>query len=286
MSFLGVGVATIDSLPVAQWNDCKLILKRLIKHNTEAHESAAKAGKELGVLLEYFPISAWLQVADVTTRPLIYVQVPEVKEIINQAQAVIDKKKPKEGESPIREIVEEQNLPNMLLLKHVWGYNKEDIGKKTVSAIIYKYLKERMFSKEHVTTTFLATRFATTSSTLHKHIVGMKYKGGAQPEKYRYGESEEWTRKQTTEDTETDKNKGKGVGKKSGKKRDAAEIPEETSKPRKRRKQDGDDDDGGEGTSRPRRKRGRDEDDDDEDDNNRDKPLKPPVTSKGLVIRN
>ena len=40
--------------------DCKQILKRLVKHNTEAHESAVKAGKELEALLDYFPISAWL----------------------------------------------------------------------------------------------------------------------------------------------------------------------------------------------------------------------------------
>ena len=29
--------ATIDTLPVAQRNDCKQILRHLIKHNTEAH---------------------------------------------------------------------------------------------------------------------------------------------------------------------------------------------------------------------------------------------------------
>ena len=98
-------------------------------------------------LLEYFPILAWLQVADATTRPLVYVQVLEVVEIVKQVLAVIDKKKPKEGESPIKEIVEEQNLPDMMLLRHMWGYGKDDVGKKTIAAIIYKYLKERMFPK-------------------------------------------------------------------------------------------------------------------------------------------
>ena len=146
-------------------------------------------------LLEYFPILAWLQVADAMTRPLVYVQVPEVVEIVKQVQAMIDKKKPKEGESPIKEIVEEQNLLDMMLLRHMWGYGKDNVGKKTVTAIIYKYLKERMFLKEHVTTAFLSTKFATTSSTLHKYIVWMKYKGGAPPGKYRYEELEEWTRR-------------------------------------------------------------------------------------------
>ena len=111
-----VARSTIDSLPTAQRNDCKQILRCLIKHNTEAHESAAKAGKELMALLEYFPILAWLQVADAMTRPLVYVQVLEVVEIVKQVQAVIDKK-PKEGELPIKEIVEEQNLPDMMLLR-------------------------------------------------------------------------------------------------------------------------------------------------------------------------
>ena len=72
----------LGNLPTAQKNDCKQILRRLIKHNTEAHESAVKAGKELVALLDYFPISAWLQVADAMTRPLIYVQVSEVVEIV------------------------------------------------------------------------------------------------------------------------------------------------------------------------------------------------------------
>ena len=77
--------STIDPLPVAQRNDCKQILRCLIKHNTEAHKSAAKAGKELMALLDYFPISTWLQVvAKVTTRPLIYVQMPEVVKIVKQ----------------------------------------------------------------------------------------------------------------------------------------------------------------------------------------------------------
>ena len=92
-----------------------------MKHNTEAHESTTKAGRELMELLEYFLISSWLQVADATTRPLIYVQVPEVVEIVKQVKEVIDKKKQKEGELLIDEVVVEQNLPDMMLLKHVWG---------------------------------------------------------------------------------------------------------------------------------------------------------------------
>ena len=112
----------LDKVPTAQKNDCKQILKRLVRHNTEAHESAVKAGKELEALLDYFPISAWLQVADAMTRPPVYVQVPEVVEIVKQAQDVIDKEKPKEGEAPIDEIIMEQNVPDMLQLKNVWGY--------------------------------------------------------------------------------------------------------------------------------------------------------------------
>ena len=91
-----------------------------------------------------------------TIRPLIYVQVPEVVEIVKQAQDVIDKKKPKEGEEPIDEIIMEQNVPHMLQLKNIWGYGREDIGKKTVSAIIYKYLMKRMIPKQHIPTNFLS----------------------------------------------------------------------------------------------------------------------------------
>ena len=143
-------------------------------------------------LLEYFLISTWLQVADVATRPLVYVQVPEVVEIVREAQAVIDRKKPREGETVIHEIVIKQNLLDMRNLKQEWGYGKDDIGKKTVAAIIYKYLKEQMFPKAHVTTAYLAEKFDSESSTLHKYVVGMKYKGGA-PLGTSYKASEDWS---------------------------------------------------------------------------------------------
>ena len=65
-------------------HNCKQMLKCLIKYNTEAYESAAKVGREFLGLLEYFPISAWLQVADAIMRPLVYVQEPEVVEIVRQ----------------------------------------------------------------------------------------------------------------------------------------------------------------------------------------------------------
>ena len=52
----------------------------------------------------------------------------------------------------------------MAHLCHVWGYDGDDIGKKTVSAIIYKYLKQQMFLKAHVPTAFLSVKFMMTSS--------------------------------------------------------------------------------------------------------------------------
>ena len=270
----------LDNLPTAQKNDCKQILKRLVKHNTEAHESAVKTGKELVALLDYFPISAWLQVADVTTRPLVYVQVPEVVEIVKQAQDVIDKKKPKEGEAPIDEIIMEQNVPDMLQLKNVWGYGREEVSKKTVSAIIYKYLMERMIPEQHVLTVFLSKRFATTESMLHKYIVGTKYKGGAQTGKFKISESEEWTCKQKeceddvnkgasiSGNKDTEKPKGKGIGKKSGRSRDVEEIRGDTSKPKKKKRIEDVDDE------------------EDEEEENCDKPQKKPVMARGIVIRN
>ena len=46
--------------------DVKQMLKRLVKHITESHESTAKAGKELMGLLDYLPLQVWLQVVDMT----------------------------------------------------------------------------------------------------------------------------------------------------------------------------------------------------------------------------
>ena len=141
------------------------MLKRLVKYNTEARESAAKVSKELMGLLEYLSLSAWLQVADAATRPLVNVRIPEVMEIVRESQALIDRKKPRMGESPIEDIVTEQNLPDMMQLRHVRGYGRDDIGKKMVATIVYKYLKEQMFPKAHLTMAFFSLKFAMTGST-------------------------------------------------------------------------------------------------------------------------
>ena len=254
------------------------MLKNLVKYNTEAYESAVKAGKELMGLLDYLPVSVWLEVADTMTQPLVFVQVLEVVEIINEAQAQVDKTKPMEGEVPVEDIIVEQNLPNMSNLKHAWGYNTDEIKKKTVAAIIYKYLKEAMFKKTHVLTIFLSRQFAMVSSMLHKYIVGKKYKGGVAPGSLYKSSTLEYCSRKQQEDPEVNRGasgsgltaaklpKSKGAGKKMGKKRDATEIWGNLSKPSKRKRDT--------------------QDDDDEDDNNRSKPHRAPVTRKGIIIAN
>ena len=95
--------------------------------------------------------------------------------------------------------------------------------------------------------------------------------------KFKISESEEWTRKQKECEDDvnkgasgsgtkgTEKPKGKGVRKKSGKSRDAAEIRDNTSKPKKK-------------------SRIVDVDDEEEEDHN--KPQKKSVTARGIVIKN
>ena len=62
-------------------------------------------------------------------------------------------------------------ISTMVYLKYTWGYDATDKGKKTVVAIIYKYLKEEMFEgKEHVRTAVLSVKFAMKSSTLHRCV--------------------------------------------------------------------------------------------------------------------
>ena len=120
----------METLQRVERMDVKQMLKRLVKHVTESHESAAKAGKELMGLLDYLHLQVWLQVVDMMTRPLVYMQVPKVVETIKEAQNRIDKTKLLEGEVPIDDIIHKQNLPDMAHLQHVWGYDLNDIGEK------------------------------------------------------------------------------------------------------------------------------------------------------------
>ena len=133
-----------------------------------------------------------------------------------------------------------------------------------------------MFLKAHVTTAYLTNKFSAKGSTLHKYIVGMKYKiGGASGTTYKT--SEEWMARQQKEAedvgeagglslTQEDLPASRGTGKKSGKKRDAAEIRGDSSKPKKKSKDN-------------------DNKDVDEDED-RNKPSKAPVTRRGIVIHN
>ena len=98
--------------------------------------------------------------------------------------------------------------------------------------------------------------------------------------KFKISESEEWTRKQKEREDDvnkgasgsgmksTEKPKGKGIRKKLGKRRDAAEIRDDTSKPKKKRRIEDVDD----------------KEDKEEEDHN--KPQKKPVTVRGIIIRN
>ena len=65
-----------------------------------------------------------------------------------------------------------------------------------------------------------------------------------------------------------------------------AEIREETSKPRRKRKDVDDDDNDQPGTSKPKKKRREVDHDKEEEKEELDRPLKPPVTARGLVIWN
>ena len=75
-------------------------------------------------------------------------------------------------------------------------------------------------------------------------------------------------RKNTTQVHRRNQIQGKGVGKKSGRSRHAAEIRDDTSKPKKKKRIVDVDD----------------EEDEEEEDCN--KPRKKPVTARGIVIKN
>ena len=76
----------------------------------------------------------------------------------------------------IMTIMEAKNLP---FLPMAWGYRVEGRVKKVIAGIIYKYVKDQMYEGKIATpVTEVSEKYALNATTMNRHILGKKYKGG------------------------------------------------------------------------------------------------------------
>ena len=242
----------------SDWNEIKrknflLTMKKVMGNMAVAHRMVADASQEMLNLLDEIDLPLWVKLADITMRPLVHLEIPEVTIMCEEAKQVCKANEQSwDHTTKITKIMECQCLP---FLPTAWGYDRAGRAKKVVAGIIYKYVKDRMYDgKVETPVTEVSEKFGFNATTINRHILGKKYAGGKasgsgtarrpaavkrtaveQKIKDRASASaskpatERPVEKSTVEgDDDDETTKSKGKGKSSGTKRSAKEIRDES----------------------------------------------------------
>ena len=240
------------------WSEIKrknfiLTIKKVMGNMTVAHRMVAEASQEMLNLLDEIDLPLSLKLADITMRPLVHLEIPEVTIMCEEAKQVCKANEQSwDQTTKITTIMEGQCLP---FLPTAWGYDREGRAKKVVAGIIYKYVKDCMYEgKVETTAKEVSEKFGFNATTMNRHILGKKYAGGkasgsgtarrpaavkrpAVEQKIKDSASASGSKSSTKrpvekstvedDDEETTK-KSKGKGKSSGTRRSAQEIRDES----------------------------------------------------------
>ena len=132
----------------ADWSELKrknfkLTMKKVMGNMAVAHRMVADASKEMVSLLDEMELPMWMKLSDMTMRPLMHIEVPEVTVLCEEARQISKANQHTWNQSTkVTTIMEAQNLP---FLPTAWGFRVEDRAKKVIAGLIYKYLKDQMY---------------------------------------------------------------------------------------------------------------------------------------------
>ena len=166
----------------SDWNEVKrknflLTMKKVMGNMTIAHRMVADASQEMVNLLDEIELPLWVKLADITMRPLVHLEIPEVVIMCEEARQVCKANEQTwDQTTKITTIMESQCLP---FLPTAWGYDREGRAKKVVAGIIYKYVKDCMYEcKVETPAKEVSEKFGFNATTINRHILGKKYAGG------------------------------------------------------------------------------------------------------------
>ena len=236
------------------WSEMKrknfiLAMKKVMGNMTVAHRMVAEASQEMINLLDEIELPLWMKLADMTMRPLVHLEIPEITVMCEEARQISkDNQQHWDQSTKITTIMEARSLP---FLPTSWGYDKEGRAKKVIVGIIYKDVKDRMYDgKIETPATEVSEKYALNATTMNRHILGKKYVGGKasgsgytrKPAAVKVtaterlvDKSKQKTAVQANEEEQSTR-KSKGKGKSSGVKRTAHEIREESTSEQQKQK--------------------------------------------------
>ena len=189
------GVLGEDSLkgktPEEQ-REIRLTIKRFFQHVSRAHEEAACAAGKLVELVDVLDREEFNIIARAGTRPLVAIEFPEVKKLIEDKKEEVRKAEIKEElkSMDIKLIVALQNLPTPL---ERWKDSKVLLPTRYLAAATHYFIYSQAVQEAPMTNKLVAKKFDVSLSTLHRITSGRRYAGGHETTRAQMGEHGEVT---------------------------------------------------------------------------------------------
>ena len=201
-----LGEDTLKGKTPEEQREIRLTIKRFFQHVSRAHEEASCAAGKLAELVEVLDCEEFDIIARVGTRPLVAIELPEVKKLIEDKKEEVRKAEIQEELKgmDIKEIVAVQNLPTSL---ERWKDSKILLPTRYLAAAVHYFIYSQAVQEAPMTNKLVAKKFFVSLSTLHRITSGRRYAGGHETTKAQMGEHGEVTVKVVKK-----KEKGKNSG--------------------------------------------------------------------------
>ena len=172
--------------------DIKMTIKRFFQHVAKSHEEAACAAGKLAELVDVLDPDEFGTIARAGTRPILIMEFPEVKKLVEQKRDDVKKAEIREElkNTPIDEIVALQNLPTPL---ERWKDSKILLPTRYLAMATHFFVYSQAVQNAPMTNKFVAKKFNVSLSTLHRITSGRRYAGGHETAKSQAGEHGEVT---------------------------------------------------------------------------------------------
>ena len=185
------------------------------------HEEAACAAGELARLSMVLDEDDYYKVVQAGTRPLIAMEIPQVKKQVEEARNVQERARSQEEmrNVKIEELIIEQNLPTPL---DRWKGSKVLLMTRYLAAAVHYLVYSQADEAHPMTNKHVAGKFALSPSNLHHILTGRQYAGGHETAKIRSEDMGEKYVKVVVVPKEVSKGKGKRKSSSEGAKKDTS----------------------------------------------------------------
>ena len=156
-------------------------IKNLCTSQVLVHRHTANFAEHLATLCDMVSLPITLKVMNTMLRLVVAVEIPEVDEMMKQAEAKVEAirkaKETTQGTSPIDEVIFAQNCPTY---NAEWAHSKEGKPMAYLASVVCRYIDKLMRKDKQLVLSAqaLETIYHTPSSSVGKLILGKHYLGG------------------------------------------------------------------------------------------------------------